>query len=229
MKKPKLLMLIVAWAITCATYAQVKDVTTIGKAIPKETASDWTLRFKQNNPGAVLGHYYGANVLREILHTEGLAGVLIFNGLDHKGNIHLVFKAADKNGEVIASAGSFDDGTLCPPVCPPKNGIAGIGSRIEDGIAQQMIENFQSHNQGKVFSNLYGKTVFENILAVVGVEGIYFSNGIDEKGAEHLVLAGVNKNGEVVEEAGPFNDGLLCPPYNCPRYPPKNSVTAKKN
>jgi hypothetical protein len=227
MKTQKTVLLMAAWAFTYAAYAQVKEVASIGKAITKETASDWTTRFAQANPKAVRGHFYGVTVLREILRTDGLAGIFIFNALDNNGNNHLVFKAADKNGEVIAG-GSFDDGITCPPTCPPKNGVAGIGSRIEDGIAQQMIENFQKNNPGKVFSTLYGKTVFEKILNQPKVEGIYFSNGLDEKGVEHMVLAGVDKDGAAVEGGGPYNDGTACPP-TCPGYPPKASVTAKKN
>jgi hypothetical protein len=226
--KPNLTTILVAMALVAsAAFAQTKDVILIGGSIAKETAEKWTQNFQRIHAKETYGSVYGKNMFTSLFSNKEVAGVFIFNGLDGDGNVHLVFKGADKDGNVMAAGSVWDNGTVCPPICPTGN-IASIGKQVSEGMAQQWIENYQQKNSGRTFSHLYGKALLEMILSQPKAEGIYFANATDEKNLDRLVLVGVDAIGNIMWGGEIGDNGTLCPP-NCPAgYPPVLNAEKKK-
>jgi hypothetical protein len=220
-----------AWVVSiCCLQAQAPQVENIGSKISRENAQSWIENFKAKNKDEARGHFYGSRVITELLKTSGCAGVYIFNGMDGDGKTHLVFKAVNENGEMLASVNPVDQGQLCPPNCPepPPGGVASIGDRIPEVQAQQWIANFQNANKNRLFAQLYGKKILEELLSQPGVEGLYFGNALDQKGNERLVVVGVKSDGTVLWDGPIVDQGQLCPP-NCPGYPPQLIAEKESN
>src|SRR5204862_2518001 len=93
--KISLLALAMVAGVTHVSFAQFENVGANGKPITNEAALAWTGNYMSAYPDEAFGHVYGKKVMHELLNTEGIAGVYIFNGLDGNGNIKLIFKAAN--------------------------------------------------------------------------------------------------------------------------------------
>ena len=215
-------------AIACMiVQAQPENKTSgIGSAITKETAQKWIQNFKSTHPNELHGYTYSKLKTNEVFASPQTEGIYIFNGLDGDGTMHLVLKAADKDGEIIENGVAYDNMQPCPPFCPQEDNIASIGSRIAEGLAQQWIENFQKNANGRVNAYLFGKDIFSQILSKENIEGIFFAYALDENQTEHLVLTGVTKDGEFAWDPA-ISLGRPCP-GNCPTGYPTIPV-AKKN
>ena len=66
-----------------------------GEAIPLRTAEAYTAKYRENNPGAVLGHFFGKDILKEILAQEGCMGIRFYYGEDQGDAKVLVLSGAD--------------------------------------------------------------------------------------------------------------------------------------
>lgn len=207
-----------------ALRAQDVNLGETGKSIGLDVARTW-MRTYESKGGKVEGHYYGKKMLNELLSHPNIAGVSIFVGLDGAGNEHLIFKPLNELGEVPPSSFAYDAGSTCPPICPPK-AVMQLGSAIEEGLAQQMINTFQSKNEGRTFAHSFRADAFNEILAQPDAAGIYFANGMDENSNEHLILVGTKDNGEVMWNGLVYNSGATCA-IVCPGYPPQNMANKK--
>jgi hypothetical protein len=212
MNTKQILPVVVIVVMACfKNYAQTAKVSAIGSPISTETAQAWTAKFQSANPDQVSGHTYGKVILAKLLASPGASGIYFFNGLDEKGKVHLILRAA--NEERIPQGFAVNVGVPCPPHCPPDDIVSSIGRVIDEGLAQQWISTFGQTFPGRTQAHLYGKEIINSLLSRKGVEGIFFAYGIDEKNIEHLVLAGVTGEGQILWE-DPINMGEMCPP-NC--------------
>ena len=225
-KSTSLALAIVAIACMTAQAQTENKASSTGVPITKETAQKWIQNFQAKHVDELHGYTYGKQKIKELLALPQTEGVYIFNGLDGDGNMHLVFKAADKNNEIVQNGIAYDDVMPCPPFCPKEDNVASIGSRIAEGLAQQWIENFQKNTNGRVYAHLFGKDVFKEILSKENIEGIFFAYALDENQTEQLVLTGVTKDGEFAWDPA-ISIGISCP-GNCPTGYPAIPV-AKKN
>ena len=220
--KTTLLALAIVALLCINAYSQPEKISEIGAPITKETAQRWINNFKIKHPNETFGHAYGKDALRRLLAPAAVHGLFIFNGLDGNGNVHLVFKAADQNGHVMDNGVAYNSGVTCPPFCdPPRGGgdaVASVGKQIAEGLAQQWIQNFKTNTTGRIFSHLYGKNLFDQVLAKNETHGIYFAYGLDDMGFEHLILIGLNEEAKFDWEP-PYNSGVTCPPFCLESYP----------
>jgi hypothetical protein len=226
MKKLRLLVLIsVLSFVANQLSAQFNEpVSAIGKQITKETAFSWLKNFDAKRPDAVKGNFYGVKALQQLMSNGDVAGVIIFNGRDDEGKSHIIFKACDESAEVLPNVAAYDNSSPCPPVCPkPGTSISDIGGVVDAGLADQWIDNFKTNYDGHVVSHLFGTDIFEQLMGQKGVQGIYLANGLDDQGNEHVVLAGVNKEGGILWNGLVANNSSPCPPV-CP----KPKIVAKK-
>lgn len=106
-----------------------------------------------------------------------------------------------------------------------------IGELLSPQKAQEMITAWQSQEPDGVFSFLYGRHVFEKILAVPGCKGIRVFNAyMESEERQALVLIAVDAAGKhifsyqlqtgegVLQADAPIMEhGVPCPPF-CPPY-----------
>jgi len=78
-----------------------------------------------------------------------------------------------------------------------------------------LIKSFRTSNSSGAYSFLFGKNVFNQLLAYPGVAGVAFVKGTKSSGQDALVLIGVSESGEIQWDRS-FDDGQICPP-NCPK------------
>lgn len=209
------LILSVVVALCSGAYAQTPRTSSIGHPIHRETARAWLQSFEHKNPGAVLGHMYGKQALQELLALEGVAGLHISKGWDDTGTERLIFQAASEDGAVIHPELVYDRARsdhCTPDLDCEEPGIATIGGRVDGALAQRWMTRFQDRAPNAVRSHLFGRKVFEELLAQEGAEGIYLAYGLDGAGSEHLVLVGVDGKGRVMWDGPIINQGQLCPP-----------------
>lgn len=223
MRASKLLLVAMATvAVACSTEqnSDEKDIAKIGSRISRETADAMigNVAGRQREPEAYI---YGKAMLQEILSVQGAEGIFIFNSLDNAGKTRLIFRPADATGDVVANNYAYDDGLPCPPTCPKEN-ISSIGKIIEGAQAEEWIKSFQSANSNSAHSFLFGKDIFNQLLAQTGIAGIAFINGTKASGQDALVLVGVTENGTMLWNSLIFDDSKVCPP-DCPLPPPRGS------
>jgi hypothetical protein len=113
----------------------VDNYTFTGKEsepIALETAKTWTANYRQKNPGQREGHFFGHEIIEQILAEKGAVGIRIYYALDEKGEKQLLLVGTDKNGENLLpsslklnsarAAGEnivADMSYPCPSMCAP--------------------------------------------------------------------------------------------------------------
>ena len=89
--------------------------------IDLQTASEWTANYRNANPGAIKGHFFGKKAIKDILNQEECVGMRIYYALDENGvdQLILVGVTADENDlfEGLLAERSFP----CPPRCGVDN------------------------------------------------------------------------------------------------------------
>jgi len=208
--------------MTIVSFAQSSAVTKDNK----NKVFEWTTRYMQAYPTEAYAHMYGKRALNELLQTAGLQKILVFNGLDGEGMPKIVFKAAGNDGKVIAGSNSYDVSRTCPPSCP-KALIDEIGSVIDEGLAVQYIEKFQSTYTMRPQAQLFTREQFEKILAQPAAEGMYLGRAIDETGNLRVVLAGLDGTGNVMWDGVVIDNGTPIPSGVDLGYPVRDIVSVK--
>ena len=156
----------------------------------------------------------------------------------------LNYSVYKEDGMVVVEAPIADGGLPCPTYCPApavevdapnwyivdkQNGvtrkIADIGELILRKKAKEMVEKWQREEPEAVKSILYGRDIFDELMAVPGCEGIRVFNAYTDNNTQTFVFVAVdgrNNNireykrgdGEIVK--APIADGGLPCPTNCP-------------
>ena len=108
----------------------------INHEISLQEAIDMTTRYRANQPSELpICETFDADVINQLMATQGCSFFRIYYGMKTDMSIHAILVAADADGADIlpateeASEASFDDdkivlledGTRCPPDCPPKS------------------------------------------------------------------------------------------------------------
>lgn len=86
-----------------------------GGQISLELGAEMTAAYRSANPGARKAHFFGKDILNEILNQEGCMGIRIYYGIsDGEKELVLVGADADENDmtELVADLSS-----PCPPIC----------------------------------------------------------------------------------------------------------------
>jgi len=81
-----------------------------------------TAEYRRKNPGATKGHFFGKDILQDILDQSGCMGIRMYYGLDGDGNKELVLVGADAD-ENDMTALVADLSMPCPGVCGNSNSL----------------------------------------------------------------------------------------------------------
>ena len=93
---------------------------TEGGAIPLADASAMTKEYRQRNPNQTIAHFFGKDIIQEVLDQEGCVGARFYYGTDEDGNKQIVMVGADSDENDII--GIVADMTFpCPNTCSNPN------------------------------------------------------------------------------------------------------------
>lgn len=185
-----------------------QEVAAIGMQISDERSELLQSTFKAQFPDDAVAFTLGKSAIEQLLSTQGAQGLWIINAIDDKGNTTLVFRAADQNGELINSL------TVTNPALAGQqlSSVASIGTSIDEKTANTWIQNFRLQKPERIYANMFGRNMLNEVLSPSNIEGIQFVFGADVDKSEHMVLLGVNADG--FPDPPPYNSGVTCPP-NC--------------
>lgn len=93
-----------------------------GRAIDPTRASEWTRSFREGHPGEITAHFFGREILLEILKQEGCQGIRFYYGSDG-GVPQLIAVGADgnENDQLGKNRIVADESYPCPSHCSQPN------------------------------------------------------------------------------------------------------------
>ncbi|OUJ73284.1 hypothetical protein [Hymenobacter crusticola] len=83
---------------------------TEGESIDHKLAGQWTRNYREANPGEIQGHFFGHQMLENILQQKGCIGIRMYYALDEDSNRHLVLVGVDKNRNDMLNGPTAADG-----------------------------------------------------------------------------------------------------------------------
>lgn len=93
---------------------------TEGGAITLQTGADLTAKYRRENPSETKGHFFGKDILNELLTQSGCMGIRMYYGIGASGQKELVLVGADADEndmlELVA-----DLSLPCPGLCGNSN------------------------------------------------------------------------------------------------------------
>lgn len=95
---------------------------TEGGQITLEDGADMTSRYRDQNPGETKGHFFGKDILHEILKQDGCMGIRMYYGVDKDGNKELVIVGADEAEDDMLELVA-DLSRPCPNRCGSSNAL----------------------------------------------------------------------------------------------------------
>lgn len=95
---------------------------TEGGAISIEEAGALTRQYRENNPNETIAHFFGKEILQQILDQQDCMGIRIYYGIDADGNRELVLVGANENEDDILDL-IADISTPCPKACSSPNAL----------------------------------------------------------------------------------------------------------
>ncbi len=96
---------------------------TEGGEIELQTASEWTENYRKKFPRETKGHFFGKDIINDILDQTGCMGIRIYHALDDSDNKQLILAGAKANEDDMDSGVLADASTPCPPICGTHNDL----------------------------------------------------------------------------------------------------------
>lgn len=93
-----------------------------GGQITLQVGSDMTERYRDENPNELKGHFFGRDILLEILKQEDCMGIRMYYGIDDDGEKALVIVGADSNEDDMTGLVA-DLSMPCPNRCGSSNSL----------------------------------------------------------------------------------------------------------
>jgi hypothetical protein len=102
----------------------------VGDPIDLATAKAWAANYREKNPGDTKGHFFGFEIIQQILSEAGCVGIRIYYALDEQGEKKLLIVGVDAEGnDLLPSGGEMmmdgggentiaDYSFPCPNHCP---------------------------------------------------------------------------------------------------------------
>lgn len=104
-----------------------------GDPISLETAQRWTENFSANYPTGTKAHFFGFEILKQLLAEDGCVGIRMYYAIDDEGKRQLILVGVNSNGDNLLPASMQLDGDggnviadasyPCPSFCPPGSGL----------------------------------------------------------------------------------------------------------
>ena len=99
-----------------------------GSPIDRAEAAQWTANYRNANAGfddtSTKAHFYGREVLQQLLDQPGCMGIRMYYALDGEGQKQLILVGADAEGNDIEDL-IVDGSHICPPDCSTKGELIG--------------------------------------------------------------------------------------------------------
>ena len=95
-----------------------------GAPIPLADAVQLTANFRIHNPGAIKAHFFGKDIINQLLSPNTARGIRIYMGQDNNGVTKLVLVAADADERDIPSLVA-DFAIPCPHNCDDMSPLNG--------------------------------------------------------------------------------------------------------
>jgi hypothetical protein len=93
---------------------------TEGGQISLQTGADLTAEYRRLNPNDRKGHFFGKDILQEILDQQGCMGIRMYYGLDGDGQKELVIVGAEASEDDMTNLVA-DLSAPCPNACAKAN------------------------------------------------------------------------------------------------------------
>lgn len=93
-----------------------------GGQIPLSDGEDMTARYRDQFPDELKGHFFGKDILNDILNQEGCMGIRMYYGIDKRGEKALVIVGADADQNDMTELVA-DISLPCPSLCGNSNGL----------------------------------------------------------------------------------------------------------
>jgi hypothetical protein len=85
---------------------------------PLETAAEWTANYRKKNPNGIKAHFFGMNIINEILAQDGCVGIRCYYALDDNGVQQMIIVGADKDENDLYNGIIAEKSLPCPTYCP---------------------------------------------------------------------------------------------------------------
>lgn len=95
-----------------------------GSPIALETASEWTKKFRTENPGALRAHGFGSNILQTILSQPDCIGIRFYNAINDSGANTLVIVGVNSANDDMVHGVVADFSLPCPLDCSANSPLA---------------------------------------------------------------------------------------------------------
>ena len=82
--------------------------------------AELTSKYRDNNPNETKGHFFGKDILRQLLEQDGCMGIRMYYGIDEKGKKELVIVGADADENDMTELVA-DLSMPCPSRCGNSN------------------------------------------------------------------------------------------------------------
>lgn len=207
-------------------------INKIGAFITTSQADKMIERYHSQQPTGVGSFLYDNRLIQQLLNVPGCEGVRIINAM-HDDVHTLVFVAVDSLNRnlsaetmpVIAQGTTLDYSPLSIMQELPVTGVGHThGQLVTRTAGAEMIEAYQALVPGSIKSSLYGRELFDALLAVEDCTTLRVCNGIDDEGDHKTVLLPLNAKYSVIRKGyigatfidDPIGDNsITCPPW-CP-------------
>lgn len=93
-----------------------------GGQITLSEGADMTAKYRDNNPNELKGHFFGKDILKQILNQEGCMGIRMYYGIDDDEEKALVIVGADANEDDMTDLVA-DISMPCPNRCGSSNSL----------------------------------------------------------------------------------------------------------
>lgn len=99
-----------------------------GDPIALDLAKEWTKNYRELNPDRTEAHFFGNEIIRQILNQTECVGIRIYYAIDDKGNQQLLLVGVDATGNNLLPGMQATDGAdniiadmsfPCPTYCDP--------------------------------------------------------------------------------------------------------------
>lgn len=85
---------------------------------PLTTAAQWTKNYRDSiTSGDTIAHFFGKNIINDIIAQEGCMGIRIYYALDAERKKQLIIVGADANENDIYEGIIAERSSACPPFC----------------------------------------------------------------------------------------------------------------
>ena len=93
-----------------------------GRAIDQHKAGEWTRSFREAHAGETMAHFFGRDILMNILNQQGCQGIRFYYGTD--GNVPQLIAVGtdgDENDQLGGNRIVADESICCPTNCSHPN------------------------------------------------------------------------------------------------------------